>query len=1202
MRLKQLDLIGYKTFASETTFVFDSGITAIVGPNGSGKSNVADAIRWVLGEQTFSLLRAKKNEDMIFSGSEKRARLGMAQVTITLDNADQWLPVEFSQVTIGRRAFRSGENEYVLNGNKVRLRDVTDLLGKSGLSRRTYTVIGQGLIDIALSLHPHERRALIEEAAGLTLYQSRRADALVKLGETQTNVLRVHDLIAEIAPRVKRLQQQAERAQEHAQITQELDQAWRIWYGAQWRRRREELLQAQSAAQYHQERLSVQRALLTELDAHTAQLRAAQNELRRSLEGWHRQSSALHTRSEALQRGLAVAQERRQMLAQQREQAVAEMTALEQDRTVLVGRIQHTGEQLAAVQDLLERQRAAVFEAQAALDAHRQQTGALNAAHSSAQGSLFALRAEVTDCQNRLAQLDERQGKLAQEQAGHRQAQNDLERQIGVLGEAVTRLDDRLAQLNEALSGLDRRRGEIEVQAAQNQQRQQQARAGLNDLDQQLGRLRERYDLLSRMRDEGAGLYDGVRHVLQAAEAQGANRLSGIVGAAGSLIQVPQQLETAIEVALGGQLQDVVVERWADAQNAIAYLKRTQGGRATFLPLDTLRPGRPLQVTRSPHLIGLASDLVSCEERLRPVVIYLLGRTLVCPDLPAARRVLDTVEGSYQIVTLAGEMVRSSGAVTGGEGRQQRQGGLLAREREWRELPAQIRSLQDRHAAAAQAVEQAVAEDRSLRGEMTALMGQRGELERQRRPLERDHEQTQRQIEQASRELQWHAGRVEAAAGELEELRLRGEAFRGQVEQLTARWQAAQARLDEVQAQLARLDDRPAQAQLAERRAALTATGQEQAVLQAELRSRQQEMQRVGQQIEARKKRLDDLAAHMAQTDQNWQELHGQADLLSQEIQSLSSCIEPAEQQLVELERQQNQMEQDRQQARARLQAVESRCSQAGLELTRYEEAMHSLRRQIQDDLGPVELDMGAALSGQPFLPLGELVSSLPDVQAPPEGLEEQIQAFKRRLRLLGAINPDAPAEYQEARQRHDFLAGQAQDLEQAADQLRQVIGELDGVMEREFKRTFNAVAREFKQYFARLFNGGSAQLELTLPDDLMNTGIDIVARPPGKRQQGLALLSGGERALTAAALIFAILSISPTPFCVLDEVDAALDEANVGRFRQVIKELSASTQFVLITHNRYTIEAADIVYGVSMGADGASCVISHRMPDVKEG
>jgi chromosome segregation protein len=418
---------------------------------------------------------------------------------------------------------------------------------------------------------------------------------------------------------------------------------------------------------------------------------------------------------------------------------------------------------------------------------------------------------------------------------------------------------------------------------------------------------------------------------------------------------------------------------------------------------------------------------------------------------------------------------------------------------------------------------------------------------------------------------------------------------------LRAQASAAGAELAAIETQITQLDDGELVEQLSARRAELALTRQRQASQDGALRGYRQTLKQTSDQLAGRLRRVDELAKRLVDTDSRVEDLRRRTSVLAGEIQQLSERIDPAEAELAALSSRQNQSEKEERKIQVRLQALESRYSHAQLDVARQEDALASLRRQIEDDLGLVDLDLGDDLSGQPLLPLKPLVSSLPEVDVLPEGLEEQVHALKRRLQRMGPVNPNAVQEHREVQQRHEFLSTQAQDLEQATAQLKTVIAELDEVMKREFRTTFNAVAREFKAQFRELFNGGTAHLELTDPDDLLNAGIDIVARPPGKRQQGLALLSGGERALTATALIFAILTVSPTPFCVLDEVDAALDEANVGRFRKMLKSLSEKTQFVIITHNRYTIEAADIVYGISMRPDSTSCVISHRMDQEDE-
>ena len=1194
MRLKRLELLGYKTFAARTEFLFDGRITAIVGPNGSGKSNVADAIRWVLGEQSYSLLRARKSEDMIFSGSERRARMGMAQVTITLDNSEGWLPVEFSEVTITRRSYRSGENEYLLNGSRVRLRDISELLGKSGLSRRTYTVIGQGLIDAALSLRPQERRTLIEEAAGLTIYRARRADALSKLDETRRNLQRVHDLIAELTPQVERLRRQAERTEEHADLQTRLGEALRLWYGYRWRQGQEELHRLREAARYRHERLESQRAQLEKLGKQLAHIRARQGELRRQLGAWHRESSELHIQAERYQRERAVAEERCRQLTGQRQEVVDEIASLTKSRAAQEEQVTAADAALRALADELRRGRERVAEAEAALEAARRSLAELRAAREAAREELLALRARAADLQSHLARLDERERELRREQEARattcRSLEGELSGRRGELDALAVRLRENAAVRDKVADRLVQRERELESL----QEKGQSLRERRNDLAQRLGRLRERYDVLTRMHQEGAGLYEGVRNVLHAANAQ----LTGIVGPVAELIRVPRELETAIEVALGGRLQDIVVESWTAAQEAIAYLKRTRGGRATFLPLDTLRPPSPLRLPRMPGVVGLGSELIEYEPRLRPIAEYLLGRTVVCRDLTVARRLLSELRGSYQIVTPDGELVRSSGAITGGTRRRRQGGGILARERERRELPRSIGELEARLGELEQELQQAAVREKALRDELTALYARRSRLEGELRDLERAEARLQHQVERLERELEWHGAQAREAERELEKLAERSRELGRELAKVQAQIEAGEERVAGLEARLARSDDRELERRLADLKAEEASLRRRQAAMEAELAGYRRGLRQLDAQIAARRRRVQELESLLNQTERELAGLREKERALAVQIRTCAERIAPAEKELEELEVRQVQVEEEMSRLRARTREAEARHNQAELQVTRQEDELRHLKQQIEDDLGPVALEMGEDLDGQPFLPLQPLVSPLPVVESLPEGLEDQIATLKRRLRRLGAVNPDAPAEYQEVAQRHEFLTTQAKDLEQAIARLEKVIGELDEVMKREFKRTFQAIAREFKAQFVRLFEGGSARLQLTDPDDLMGTGIEVVVRPPGKRQQGLALLSGGERALTAAALIFAILSVSPTPFCVLDEVDAALDEANVGRFRAALCSLAEQTQFVVITHNRYTIEIADLVYGISMGEDGVSCVISRRMKE----
>jgi len=1036
MRLKRLELQGYKSFANRTEFLFPTGITAIVGPNGSGKSNIADAIRWALGEQSLRALRGKTTGDMIFSGGKRRARAGMAEVLLTLDNSDGWLPVDYTEVTIGRRAYRSGESEYLLNGSRVRLRDLTNLLAESGLSRRTYAVIGQGLVDTALSLRPQERRALFEEAAGIAVYRSQREEAIARLDETQRNLERVQDILSEIAPRLRRLEQQVERFREHERVSAHLLRLQRAWYGYHWGQAQDGLYAAQERARTLEERLAARRAELEGLTARSAELRQRQTELRTSLRDAYRRTADLHDQADAAQREMAALTERARLLAAQREEVLQELEPI-------------------LVQQQAQDQR-------------------VQAARSRAE----ELQAEVKEQEARVAALEKELQRL-REKAQERTA--------------------RRVQVQKEIEALQARRESLEEELAT-------VRAATT-------RLEAERELLARLREEGASLSQGVRSLLEA-------NPPGIEGLLGTLIRVPAEWEVAVEAALGPRAEALVVKDW----KAVSAARQALGPdeRAMLLPLADLKP-RPI----SPPAGALrAADVVTCPPHLRPAVEALLGNTLLVEDLAAARTLLADLPPAGQCVTRTGEVVAADGTVVIGSGGSS----VLARERTWRELPERMEATRRRQA--------------ELETEASRVAQRLATLKAALQESEREASQANEAVAQAE-------------GGPL-----------------------AKARTD-----------------LAVARQALES---QRTLLQRELAT----LERLKAHVAARQRRAEELAAERTAVEERLAHLRQETQRFEREIAETKARIGPAEEELNRLNQEQAQVEEAERQARGRVQRAEEQANMARLEVVRRQDRLTRLQERIQEELGLVELEVADQVTAQKPLPLRPLVSPLPVVEVLPEGLEEEIQHLKARLRRLGPVNPNAVQEYAETQQRHRFLSEQVADLEAASARLRQVIADLDGMMEQAFRETFEAIAEAFEETFTRLFNGGSARLELTDPDDLLSTGVDIVARPPGKRLRSLALLSGGERALSAAALIFAILRVRPTPFCVLDEVDAMLDEANVARFRSVLEELSQETQFIVITHNRGTVEAADTVYGVSMGSEGVSQVVSLRLEgrDVEAG
>jgi chromosome segregation protein len=1192
-----MKLHGYKSFASRTEFVFDGGITAIVGPNGSGKSNIADAIRWVLGEQSYRALRGKRTEDMIFSGSEQRARMGMASASITLDNADEWLPIDFAEVFVGRRAYRSGENEYLLNNNRVRLRDINELLSTSGLAERTYTVVGQGLVDAVLSLRADDRRELFEEAAGISLYQSKRADALARLEETQANLVRVNDIINEIAPRLNRLEREAERAKHHAMLTQQLEGLLRAWYGYHWRQEQRNLLRTRDARKRREEALARRRRALDGWDERMAALRVRQSQLREHVGGWRRERGDLHRQMEAVQRDLAVRRERARLLTRQSDELQSELTGLDAQAQAVTERIAAAEREVTAAQAALRGKEELEAKAQKVLDTHEEQRAELSRHLAEEQSRALDLMTQINDRRSRLAQLDERREDLAEERGRHKAAIADQQAHAAELRTQMRASSEEQARLRSEEKTLAAEQVERDEQLAEAQARQEELHTRLTEAQRELERFQTRYELLTRLRVEGEGLQAGVRAVLQAdTRDQVSGSLPGIIGAVAQLFHVPAEYEVAIEVALGGHLQDIVVESWADAEAAIAYLREGQRGQATFLPLDTVRPGQRLAVPEDQGVVGIAADLIRAEECLTPVVEMLVGRTVIVRDLEAARRVFERMDGGFQIVTLPGELLRSTGSVMGGAGKGGARGQILAREREWRALPGRLETAQANREEIETALDKARAAERQVREQMANLADRRREAETSLARVEAKRQDSERQAERVAQQIAWRRELLAELDEEAKEFDMAEASLRSDLEQLVVEKELAEGQVAALQAELDGLRGEVLYGRLSEARTATAVARGKWEHRQAELDNLRDRRAEVQEQVAAKRQRLTELEEEQAALGKKITQQVSREAVVQGWLSSLREKIEPAEEEIARLEALRQELEQEETTLRARLRQAESSLAQAQLAHSRQQDRLEQLRRQITDDFGLVEMEFTDDTAGQLPLPLGELVSRLPSVETLPEGLEGEIHQIKAQMRRMGTVNADAPAEYNEVLDRHAFLTTQTADLEEAARGLREVIAELDEVMQRKFLATFEAVDANFREYFPQLFGGGTARLQLTEPDDISQTGVEIVAHPPGKRRQTLALLSGGERSLTAVALIFSILAVSPPPFCILDEVDAMLDEANIRRFRQALVALAEKTQFIVITHNRGTIEAADTIYGVSMGDDSVSQVVSLRL------
>ena len=1184
MRLKRLEMFGYKSFASRTVFEFGEGMTAIVGPNGSGKSNIADAIRWVMGEQSPRSLRAQSTQDMIFAGSRGRARLGMAEVLITLDNSDGWIPIPFSEVTVGRRADRSGVNEYLLNGNRVRYRDLLEILGGAGLARSNYTVISQGMVDAALSLRPEARRALFEEAAGVSPHLRKRTEALGRISETERNLDRVTDILGEMRPRAHRLRRQAERASEHALLSQDLRELQRIWYGHEWQRIRRDLADADERVKQARARLEAQRAYARKVQADRDEIDSERTTLERTLSALAAQESQLAGQQETMRRDLAVLSERERLFNEQAASLDAELASMAPRRGITERETALASHELAQLEGRHRESTDELKEVRAALAQTEKARRGLEARRLEIRQCLSTATSRVARLRARALAIETQETQLATDCAEANRRLQALGLVFAQRAAQIARLQEHEHLLGQRLAEIQGRRQQLDDQLAVVVNQIGQAREAISTVRLARDQLVARRDLLERARQDLAGYYPGVRQVLSSRSG-----LAGILGTVASLVTVPAELELAIEAALEARLQWVVTERWQDADAAINHLRQTGTGRATFLPLDEIRPPSPARIRANTAVVGVASELVRCDPRIAPVVELLLGRVIVVSGLDDARRLLDGQSIASLFVTLQGEVVRPSGALTGGSRR--KGASLLEQEREWRLLPSRIKA---RDGELAEAHELLTARNHERDRHRIEL----GDTSRLLASAQKRHERT---LEALTKELaeahelelerDWQTARSGRAREQLDLLGQEADQVRDQLGYALSEESENTSRLVDVEVQLeaARDTKRQQRSVELETRAALT-----QRMVAAQrnlLESLQETASQHNAQIRAKEaqraglnQKLEALAEQLASTS-------GRLVALGSRIGELGTQITPARERVDEMDRSRSECELRRAQSLDRMQEAEVTLERITLEHDRAEDRQTSLERSVEADLGPIDLPEASA--HQLRLGLGDDIVTLPTVPSLPTGLREDIRHMRARLGRLGSINPESPQDYARLLERRTFLESQAADLKGSIASLHEVIEELDSVIERSFAETVTRVDKTFRTSFNTLFNGGSARLVLTEPADMSSTGVDIVVHPPGKRAQGLALLSGGERALTGVALVIALLRANPVPFCFLDEVDATLDEVNVRRLRDLLQEQAEDTQFVVITHNRNTIEAATTIFGISMGQQGVSQSVS---------
>jgi chromosome segregation protein len=1195
LRLKSLELHGYKTFATKTRFEFSDGVTAIVGPNGSGKSNIADAIRWVLGEQSFSLLRGKKTEDMIFSGSENRPRAGMASASIIFDNSDNWLSIEFSEVELARRAYRDGRNDYLLNSQHVRLREINELLAQSGLSERTYTILGQGLVDASLALKADERRRLFEEAAGIGIYRSRREEALKRLEATRRNLDRVLDILAELEPRLRSLEKQAKRSQEFLQMQADLRISLREWYGYHWNRTQKEMNSARDLMIINGVKLQEIRETHQGIRQEFLIFRDKLQSIRSQLNSWHRESAKLHSSRETISRDMAVLEERKRAIQENCQNMIVELNRLEDEMEFARERFNESEREAGRLEQESEEARSFLRSAQETLQV--QQTK-----RNHVEGLLESIKNENTTMVNQQFKLQTQQEESKSRLEIKRPVLDEISATISKTEKEINRADEIQRKIKivreeteESLKVTGKQLSDVKLKLQEMEDRRKSRIDERMEFLTETARLKVQLEVLEQAEQSLTGFSDGARLILDAARLSDKNPH---VRSLSSVLDVPSQLEPAITAVLAEFADSIIIGSEDDLANVVLLLQKSQAGHATLLPIEKLSIPVEMIMPQKSTCLGIARDMVRIDPEFQVVADFLLGRVLIVPDWKEARKLIKGVEKDIKIVTLAGEVLFANGPMKAGK---QGSSGVLGRTHHKREIQELLSQNEHQIELVSSVILEADTRIASIQNEFELV--------------EKNHKQTLLKLESKiddERKAQQEYGRLiqtrDWQLSQRSDLMDEIDTVTANIEILTEEMTRINQDIGNIQEKYLFQSSLLSEVNYQELAEQVTYWNTQLAVSEralSDFQNRRNERIEVRDQLESQieiiKTRLHDYENTLTLLDGEKTSLREREIILNDQLEALRILIEPAEAELENAEFQEGEIQKQEITNQEKLVSADRYYNQVQLDFGRKQEAVENLRQKIEDDFGLVSLEYATNVEGPVPLPWDGMVEQLVSVEVPSLDLEETISRQRLLIRRMGPINPEAQLEFESVTERHKFLETQLDDLQKAEVDLRQVISELDEITRQEFLKTFTEVADEFVSIFHRLFGGGSAKLILTDPDNLTETGIDIEARLPGRREQGLALLSGGERSLTAIALVFSLLKVSPTPVCVLDEVDAMLDEANVRRFRELVQELSKDTQFIIITHNRNTIQAADVIYGVTMGRDSVSQIISLKLEEVND-
>lgn len=1179
MYLKRIEMQGFKSFADKTVLEFKPGITTVIGPNGSGKSNISDAIRWVLGEQSMKSLRGAKSEDIIFAGTQARKSLGFAEVSIVIDNNDNKLPIEYSEVTVTRKIYRSGETGYFINKVPCRLKDILELFMDTGIGKDGYSIIGQGKIDEILSNKSEDRRHIFEEAAGIVKYRTRKQESEKKLEQTKLNLLRINDILAEIEANIEPLKLQSDKAKQFLDLREELksiEVGLFIYNINTYKEKLEQLVKDEDIITSQKE---AEDGKMEALQASKEELRQVVDDITAQIENMQNIGFESSNKIEKINSEIGISNERIQNNTANKQRLEAEILEVksrieelkEEQKQKLEKKTNLTSNKEKFEKELAEKE-AELAELSKKLSAKELEIEGKKQIVQDNIDKKYELAAEINTQDVNYENLEKRKKQLKNE-----------------IDSVISELDSTRYGKNEISKGfydIESKRNiaveklEKSVQAKeQNMQKLKQYEDEISKLTYTQRMKQARHQFLIETEKEKEGYNKTVKSLLVACD-KDSNLNKGIHGVLANLISVEKEYETAIEMCLGQSLQNIVTSTEQDAKKMIEYLRTNSLGRASFLPIASVQGKKLDKLTKMDGVIGIASDLVKCKKEYEQIILSLLGRTVVVEDMDTAIALAKKDKYSFRIVTLKGDIISSSGSISGG----------------------------------------------SVQTKTVNILGRSREIE----DLEKELKKLEKQIADKTAEKEEYASSIGDSIEETAKLEK-------ELQEIEIVYATEKQKMVAVEENITRLENR-----LAKLKEEVTQTEKQKEENRLLKEQKETEIQTLTQQIEELNKVIEEFALNnkdnqkyiddlnfditnlkisVTSFDESESSIEEMVERISQDIKNNEQSIENKNQNILAINEENTKLEQTITEYNAQIEQIKQEVTNSGTKVEELKqeridknEKLVNTENQIQSQFSTLEslkeqiikLDVKKTKLEQD---LQQVVESLwNEYELTPNSTEEyqkpnnvataqkQVNSLRNKIKDLGSINIDSIEEYKKTKERYDFMSEQRLDLENTASKLRKIIGDMTTTMQNQFKEKFELINKNFNEVFTELFNGGKAELILENEENILECGIDIRVQPPGKKLQNMMLLSGGEKAFTAIALLFAILKINPAPFCILDEIEAALDDVNVYRFAEYLKKFCKQTQFLVITHRKGTMEAGDSVYGVTMEENGISKLLSIKL------